>query len=103
MEIKVIPKETRTKYNAITTRQDSNQAYDSMLTPSLEADTKWFDRFGWLTALRLSKGKLTILSKVEGPMGFPPWSSGPLLHRGEKRQLYPLVENGDGNRVFDIT
>ena len=38
------------------------------VTPFLEAGTKWFD-------------KLTILSKVEGPMGFPPWSRGPLLHR----------------------
>ncbi len=28
------------------------------------------------------------------PMGFPPWSRGPLLHRGEKRQLSPLVEHG---------
>ena len=37
------------------------------------------------------------------PMGFPPWSRGPLLHRGEKRQLSPLVEHGDSNLVFDIT
>ncbi len=34
-------------------------------------------------------------------MGFPPWSSGPLLHSGEKRQLSPLVENGVSNPVFD--
>jgi hypothetical protein len=60
------------------------------LTPSLEAGTKWFD-------------KLTILSRVEGPVGFPPWSRGPLLHRGEKRQLFHLVEHGDSNPVFDIT
>ncbi len=56
----------------------------------IEAGTKWFD-------------KLTILSKVEGPMGFPPWSRGPLLHRGEKRQLSPVVEHRDLNPVFDIT
>ena len=38
------------------------------------------------------------------PMGVPPWSRGPLLHRGgEKRQLSPLVEHGDSNLVFDIT
>ncbi|MEE8075954.1 MAG: hypothetical protein V3T60_10070, partial [Candidatus Binatia bacterium] len=37
------------------------------------------------------------------PMGFPPWSRGPLLHRGEKRQLAPLVEHGDSNPVFEIT
>ncbi len=36
-------------------------------------------------------------------MGFPPGSSGPLLHRGEKRQLFPLVEHGDSNLVFDLT
>ncbi len=34
-----------------------------MKTPPLEADTKWFD-------------KLTILSKVEGPMGFPKGRGG---------------------------
>ena len=28
---------------------------------------------------------------------------GALLHRGEKRQLFPLVEHGDSNPVFDIT
>ena len=65
-----------------------------MQTPPLEAGAKWFD-------------KLTILSKVEGPMGFPPWSRGPLLHGGgggrEKRQLSPLVEHGDSNPVIDIT
>ncbi len=60
-----------------------------MLIPPIEEGTKWFDRFDKLTALRHSKGKLTILSKVEGPMGFTPWSRGPLLHRGEKRQLSP--------------
>ncbi len=60
-------------------------------------------RFDRLTALRPSKGKLTIRSKVEGPMGFPPWSRGPLLRRGEKRRLSPLVEHGDSNLVFDIT
>jgi len=32
-----------------------------------------------------------------------PRSRGPLLHRGEKRQLSPLVEHGDSNSVFDIT
>ncbi len=37
---------------------------------TLEAGTKWFDRFDKLTALRPSKGKLTILGKVEGPMGY---------------------------------
>ena len=36
-------------------------------------------------------------------MGFPPWSRGPLLHRGEKRKLSPLVEHGDSNPLFDIT
>ena len=36
-------------------------------------------------------------------MGFPPWSRGPLFHRGEKWQLSPLVEHGDSNPVFDIT
>ena len=61
-----------------------------MSTPSLEGGTKWFD-------------KLTILSKVEGPMGFPQWSRGPLLHRGEKQQLSPVVELGDSNLVVDIT
>jgi hypothetical protein len=35
-----------------------------MLTPPLEAGTKWFD-------------KLTILSKVEGPMGYPKGGSSP--------------------------
>jgi len=51
-------------------------AVDSMQTPPLEGDAKWFDRFDELTALRPSKGKLTILSKVEGPMGFPKGRSG---------------------------
>jgi hypothetical protein len=46
------------------------------LTPPLEAGTKWFDRFDKLTALRPSKGKLTILSKVEGPMGLSKGRSG---------------------------
>ena len=36
-------------------------------------------------------------------MGVPPWSCGSLLHRGEKWQLAPLIENGDSNPVFDIT
>ena len=48
--------------------------HGSMATSPLEAAAKWIDRFDRLTALRPSKGKLTILSKVEGPMGFPPWS-----------------------------
>ncbi len=61
-----------------------------MLTPPLEAGTKWFD-------------KLTILSKVEGPMGFLPWSCGSLLRRGETRQLSPLVALGDSNPVFGKT
>jgi len=52
-------------------------AVDSMQTPPLEAGTKL--------------------------MGFPPWSRGPLLHRGEKRQLSLLVEHGDSNPVFDMT
>ncbi len=60
-----------------------------MQTPPLEAGTKWFDRFDRLTALRPSKGKLTILSKVEGPMGFPPWSRGPLLRRGGDAAALP--------------
>ncbi len=50
------------------------------VTPRLAAGTKWFD-------------KLTILSKVEGLMGYPRWSRGPLLHRGEKRKLSPLVDH----------
>ncbi len=58
--------------------------------PRLEAGAKWFD-------------KLTILSKVEGPIGVSPWSRGPLLHMGEKRKLSPLVEHGESNPVFDIT
>ncbi len=82
------------------------------LTPLLEAVTKWFDRFDKLRvrlrltrspALRLSKGKLTILSKVEGPMGLPPWSRGPLLYRGREPGVSPLVEHGASNPVFDIT
>jgi len=28
------------------------------------------------------------------PMGFPPWSRGPLLHTGEKRHHFPLVDHG---------
>ncbi len=55
------------------------------VNPALEAGTKWFDRFDRLRvrlrltrspALMPSKGKLTILSKVEGPMGFPKGRSG---------------------------
>ncbi|MEE8076876.1 MAG: hypothetical protein V3T60_14770, partial [Candidatus Binatia bacterium] len=56
---------------------DQQVKFDLRLTPPLEAGTK--------------------------PMGFPPWSRGPLLHRGEKQQLSPLVEHGDSNPVFDIT
>ncbi len=51
-------------------------------------------------------GKFNVTPPLEAgtkPMGFPPWSRGPLLHRGEKRQLSPLVEHGDSNPVFDIT
>ncbi len=53
------------------------QSIYSMKTPPLEAGTKWFD-------------KLTILSKVEGPMGFPPRSRGPLLHRGGEAVALPF-------------
>ncbi|MEE9144746.1 MAG: hypothetical protein V3U06_08280, partial [Candidatus Binatia bacterium] len=59
------------------------------------AGTKWFDRFDKLTALRPSKGKLTILSRVEGPMGFPKGISGssPPIDRllGRTRGFKPRV------------
>ncbi len=35
--------------------------------------------------------------------GVSPVESRPLLHRGEKRQLSPLVEHGNTNPVFDTT
>ena len=47
-----------------------------MYTPPLGAGTKWID-------------KLTILSKVEGPMGLPVRSCGPFLHRGGDAAAFP--------------